>query len=256
MVTWWEALILGLVQGFAEFLPISSSGHLVLAQSIFGFEQPMLFFDVVLHFGTLLAVVVYFKKTLLQLTWRKLRMILVGSLPIVGVAFFIHDQVELLFTSLAVVAGGFFITGLVNIFIDQLLQQREHSQQITKEDVGWKEALAVGVAQLLSIIPGISRSGATVFSGIASRLDRTTAFTFSFLLSIPAVGGATVLQLFSVENWADVRFLPLGLGLVAAFISGMISLRLLEFMIGTAKLRYFGYYCLLLSLGLTASFFI
>ncbi|MEX0895347.1 MAG: undecaprenyl-diphosphate phosphatase [Patescibacteria group bacterium] len=250
MVTWWEALILGLVQGFAEFLPVSSSGHLVLAQTIFGFEQPMLFFDVILHFGTLLAVVAYFRKELLQLSMQQIQMIIVGSLPIVGVVFFIQNQVEYLFSSLAIVAAGLALTGLANLATDRLLHQREHSKIVTKAAVGWKEALFVGFAQLLSIVPGISRSGSTVFGGIVSRLDRTTAFRFSFMLSIPAITGAIVLQAGTVDDWSAVALLPVAIGLTAALVSGLFSLRLLEFLIATAQLRYFGYYCLLLSLGL------
>jgi len=251
MIAWWQAVILGIVQGLTEFLPISSSGHLVLAQEFFAFEESMVAFDVLLHLGTLGAVLVYFWKDFFALRWKQIKMVAIGTLPLVLIAPFVLDVVDELFTSVLVVAFGLLISGVANITADRILQ-RKSDTTVEIETMGWKAALMVGLAQVIAIIPGISRSGSTVFAGLSAHLNRRAAFRFSFFLSVPAIAGASAVHLIDPALFgtiSNVSVWSLVFGMIAAFGAGIASLRLLEYMIVAAKLRYFGWYCLTLSLA-------
>lgn len=251
-MTWWQALILGLVQGVTEFLPVSSSGHLALGSSLMEIPAGSVFFEVVLHLATLGAIIVFFNSQLLRLRRHEIVALVVGTLPAVVVGLGFKDQIESLFGSVLIVSLALMVTGIFNLVADRLLQHR--SPSVSLETISWKNGLVVGLFQALAITPGISRSGSTVLAGLSQDLDRESAFRFSFLLAIPAVAGAGVLQLKDLAEGGfvlEVGWVPLTLGAVAAFVSGLLSLKLFKIILTSARLELFGWYCLVIgSLGL------
>ena len=254
--------ILGVVQGLTEFLPISSSGHLVLFQNLLGFKEPELLLDTSLHLGTLLAVCIYFfsdLKKMIDETWHFLAALLkgetrlknvndspyvslslwviVGTIPtgIIGVCF--KDQFESLFGSVYIVGFMLLVTGLI-LIIPKFLP-KDYSNRNT---VGLVTALIVGIAQGMAIIPGISRSGTTIICGLLCRMDRELAARFSFLLSIPAILGAMVLQLGS-NSLENVNILPLISGFIFSALVGLAALKVLMMIVKKGNLAYFAPYC-------------
>ena len=257
-----SSIFLGVVQGLTEFLPISSSGHLVVTQNLLGFSEPEILFDTALHLGTLLAVLVFFRNDLKEMvmeSWNLLinclkkneplssikekphamltAWVIIGTLPTVLIGFLFKDPLEALFGKVHWVGGMLIITGLI-IGIARIL-----SPGHTKRDnVGLLTALAVGVAQGLAIIPGISRSGSTIICGMLCGMKRELAARFSFLLSIPAITGAMVLQLATHET-GTIDFLPVLSGFSAAAITGFLALKLLMKMVRKGNLAWFAPYC-------------
>lgn len=237
-MNYFHAVILGVVQGLSEFLPISSTGHLVLVQSILpGFDQPGVLFDVVLHLGTTLAVLAYFRYEILRMGLQDIKYIIIGSIPagIVGILF--QAIIEDLFLSTFFVGLGLFLTAAMNFFTDRAKAKRERTTL--------SDAIVVGIGQAIAILPGVSRSGITIFMGTTMGLDRAKAAQFSFLLSTPAILGASVLQLIS---HADTNTLPLGyyaIGFVTAFIVGIIAIFLVFRLLTQKKFTYFAIYCVI-----------
>lgn len=244
-----EAIFLGIVQGATEFLPVSSSGHLVLAQDLLGWQQPNLTFDVWLHFSTLLAVVIFFWKNLRSLTKKEILVILVASIPAAVVGLFFEDAISGLFGSTRIVASTLLVTGVFNLITARIIKQRSEAKEATT--VSLKQGFIVGLFQALAIIPGISRSGSTVLAGSMQGLDRLKAFRFSFILSLPAILGASSLQLIKVLKQGSAGAIGFDYlwAAVAAFATGLASLYLFEYVMKKAKLDWFGYYCLVLGSG-------
>jgi undecaprenyl-diphosphatase len=237
------AILLGFVQGLTEFLPISSSGHLVLLQKVLGFSEPPVFFDVLVHLGTLLAVVVFLGRDLIRAA-RKLnvvRVILLGTLPAAAVGLLLQGFVDTLFNSLLIVGLAYFFTAALLWW----------SRGIGEGDLGRgrisdRRALIIGLFQAVAIIPGVSRSGSTIVAGLSQGLDRETAFKFSFYLFIPAVLGALVLQ---IKDQPAVLLSPADFwGMLTAFVVGYFSLLILRRVLLSGKLYYFSFYCALLGL--------
>jgi len=185
------AAFLGIIQGLTEFLPVSSSGHLVIAQKLIpSFTQPGILFDVILHFGTLFSVLFFFRKKLLSyLNIKYLTILALGTLPAVVVRLLFKSQIETLFHSVRVVGFALLLTGTMNLLTDKI---KSKDQRLTT-----KNSFLVGLAQAVAIIPGISRSGSTIFAGVAKGIDKKKAAEFSFILSIPAILGANILEIFS-----------------------------------------------------------
>lgn len=245
-----DAVILGLVQGLTEFLPVSSSAHLVIGQHLLNFEGSNLAFDIVLHLGTLLAVLVYFRNDILKILasfgrkgdapWRRVGLlVLLGTVPtgLIGVLF--KDPLENLFGSVRIVAVMLAVTGLLLFLADR----------VSKTDrplfgIGILDALLVGVVQGLAIIPGISRSGSTIAAGLFLKVKADAAARFSFLLSIPAILGAVVLEgkgiLGHALNGSGLTFLT---GFCAAAISGWLAIKILIEALQRKKLTLFAVYC-------------
>ena len=246
-----QAVMLGILQGFAEFLPISSSGHLVLAQKIFGVEEPSLAFDVALHLGTLIPVFVVFHKELLSLLMRPFQkmtfLLAVGTLPAVIVALFFQDALEAMFHGGQFLAIGFIITGVLLILADSMLEGVKKERDITYFD-----ALIIGAFQAVAILPAISRSGSTITGSLFRRLDRRTAAKFSFLLSIPTILGAAILHsvpLVSGEVPLESIFnLATLFGVTAAALTGFIAINFMLKLIRDCKLVYFSYYVFALAI--------
>ncbi|MDY6951263.1 MAG: undecaprenyl-diphosphate phosphatase [Thermodesulfobacteriota bacterium] len=258
---WLQAILLGMVQGLTEFLPVSSSGHLVLLQALFGFKEPDLFFDVSVHVGTLVAVCVFFFGDLRDIalaffsksTWsagnmgrlhqwrqvpelRLLALIVIGSVPtaVLGLAF--RPLAGHLFSSVRVVGVMLLVTGLL-LWFTRPLQQKGRAELTV-----W-DALCVGVMQGLAILPGISRSGSTIAIGLFKGLDRETAARYSFLLSIPAIVGAMALELVQARISGMP---PLGPTLIGACVAGAVGYMALKTLIRFVKkgtLYTFAFYC-------------
>lgn len=258
-----QAFILGIIQGATEFLPISSSGHLVIAQAVFGLKEHPIVFDVILHLATLAAVFIFFWKDILALRSKDLLLIIVATIPAVIVGLLFKDQLESLFGFPLFVGFEFLINAVINFVSASILlsthpeswrgrltskiQQFATRRSSNTTTVSMKQAILVGIAQAVAISPGISRSGSTVAVGLLSGLEREQAFRFSFLISIPAIGGAAVLQLIDVIQEPAATALPgigqIIAGITAAFIVGILSLELLKLVMVKAQLYWFALYC-------------
>lgn len=245
-----QAIFLGVLQGLTEFIPVSSSGHLVIAQSFIpGFSQPGVLFDAVLHGGTTLAVIWYFWERIVRLDRKALWLILVGTVPagLTGVLF--GGALEGLFTNVRAVGAALILTGAMNWAVD-----RKYNKQHTTKQMSWMEALVVGVFQALAIIPGISRSGATIFAGVAQGIKREDAAIFSFLLSIPAIFGAIGLQLFQHGAGNNIDPISYLFGMLAALFVGYISIYILMRLLISRRFRVFAAYCFVV--GITTLFLV
>jgi undecaprenyl-diphosphatase len=247
-----SALILAIVQGLSEWLPISSSGHLVLFQEILNYH-PGLEFDVALHFGTLMAVFVYFGKEIMDIIEAILKgkwksdeakigfLIIVATIPAALIGFMFKKLFETAFTSLTIVAFGFGITGLV------LLISSLDFAESRKTFPSGVDALLIGFAQALAIIPGISRSGSTISAGLLRGLDEKSAMKFSFLMSIPVIFGAGILEIGNNKLPSDLIWATL-----LAFVVGLVTIHLLLKFISKNKenFRWFAFYLILLAIGI------
>ncbi len=235
------AIFLGLVQGLTEFLPISSSGHLVLLQKIFGVGEGPIFFNTMLHLGTLLAVVAFFGWGTIREIRRSgvIGRVIIGTIPIVVAGLLVQPFVKEIFGSLLVVGVGYFVTASLLLWSKKLSVGQKKFTELT-----FRQTLLLGGFQAVALFPGISRSGATIVEGLAQKLSREEAFKFSFYLSVPAIIGANILQL---KDWSSINFLPQSfLGMMAAFVVGYFALDLLQKVLTAGKLYYFSFYCLFL----------
>jgi undecaprenyl-diphosphatase len=259
-----SALILGLLQGLTEFLPVSSSGHLVLAQELLAFEGPKLVFDLLLHLGTLASVLVVFRRDIVAILRDLLQasnlsregklsgsgahlglLVVVGTVPTALIGLLFQDQVEALFSSATTAALALLVTGAV-VFSTRFT--RDASLGLANMTI-W-HALAIGVAQGMAIVPGISRSGITIACALALGLERELSARFSFLLAIPAIVGGVVLKLPAFSQIPREALVAYGLGTLAAFVSGLLCLILLLEVVRRKDLSPFAWYCW--ALGLVA----
>jgi len=246
-----QAIFLGIVQGLTEFLPISSSGHLVFFQSLFGMEEPQLLFDVMVHFGTLFAVIIYFRRDLLgiirgigsSITGEKngegaklLFLIIIASIPTGFMGLLCKDWFETLFSKPTIVSVMLLITGSILYLTRWAKKEKRFLGKMR-----WSDAILIGIAQGIAIIPGISRSGATISMGLFCGLNRELAGRFSFLLSIPAILGATFLEIRKVQSVSEISLSLIGM--VVAFGVGLLSLTVLMRIIKTGNISNFSYYC-------------
>ena len=263
-----ESVILGIVQGLTEFLPISSSGHLVLIQRLLGLGDVDLLFDIFLHLGTLGAVIFFFRKDLFNIILninkifnirtnpeaRILFLIIIASIPTAFIGFFFKGYFEKIFDNIGLVACFLFVTGLLLFTSERFIGTIKG-----KDILGMKisDSLIIGFMQGLAIAPGISRSGATISAGIFRGIDRELTARFSFLLSIPAVLGAF---LFKIKDYKQmlvtVDIIPLVSGTVLAFVSGYFALKILFKVLRTHRLDIFAYYCWMVGLFILGKFLI
>jgi undecaprenyl-diphosphatase len=259
-MTFLEAILLGILQGATEFLPVSSSGHLVLAQHMLGdFEQVGVLFDVLLHLGTLVAVAIYFWNDLSGLIsslWRRddlakqqrfmVCLLIAGSIPtaIIGLTF--KDFFIGLFEKPAIVCIMLLVTGTL-----LWLAERLRNLDLARKDMNWTDAILVGTVQGCAIIPGISRSGSTIAALLLRGVDGETAARFSFLLALPAVFGAALISVKDLDTVATGAMLPYLAGTVASMITGLLCIHLLMGVIRRRRLHWFALYCWLVGgLGL------
>ncbi|MDD2716560.1 MAG: undecaprenyl-diphosphate phosphatase [Candidatus Wallbacteria bacterium] len=251
--------LLGTIQGLAEFLPISSKSHLLLLQYFLGWpgESPLLL-DVTLHFGTLCATIVYFRETVLRLIreflgfftafsatmksadGKLIQKIILSSIPTAVIGFTLKPVFEANSGSLFFLDCGFLITGLLLI-----ISERMSLRGRVREEVSFLDALLVGCVQGVSVLPGISRSGSTIAYLLVRRYSLETAFKYSFLISMPAVMGAVILEGHHALKAGSFRLSYL-FGAAVACISGLFALRFLKFSLKKRKFRWYGYYLLVL----------
>jgi len=231
-MTWWEGLVLGLVQGLTEFLPVSSSGHLVLTSTAFGVDTPGVLVEVVLHVGTLLAVVLVYWRRLLALVdgavrgrreaWIYLGLLALATIPAGLVGLLLKDFFERAFDSLFLVGVDFLVTGTI------LWSTRTRMTGAASERPSPVGAFGIGVAQAFAILPGISRSGTTVTAAVWMGIDPVRAAEFSFLMALPAIAGAAVLQLGDLDaGMAGLSSGPLVVGFLSSLVAGVLAIRFL-----------------------------
>lgn len=254
-----KAIILGIVQGATEFLPVSSSGHLVLGSHILGFQEQGIVFEVLLHLGTLVSVVAVFRRELATMAkvpflWILNRLddegrhylfwdlyVVVATVPAVFVGLFYQEQIENMFTSVTLVCLMLIVIGLMMITA-RFIPDRGRP-------VNGPRAFLMGCGQAFAVMPGISRSGTTIFCGMLLGINRETAARFSFIMSIPAILGASVLNFREVvahppDSDALVVYAA---GTIAAALTGYLAIKLLLDVIKKNRLQWFGYYCLVVA---------
>jgi undecaprenyl-diphosphatase len=243
-----QAMALGIVQGLTEFLPVSSSGHLVIFQHIFGLQEGALTFDVLLHIGTLFAVFVAFRKdifSVLRKPFSKLTyLIIVGCIPAGLMGYFLQPMFEKAFDSLLVVGIGLLITGLVLKGSELIAEKSLNMKEI--RETSYLDALFIGLLQGLAIIPGISRAGFTIAGGLLAGLDRRFAARYSFLVSIPVILGAGLVQLkdFSPSEFMGMSsMIPYIVGPLTAALCGYFAIKVVMKLVSEGRLSIFSYYC-------------
>lgn len=258
-----HAIILGLIQGLTEFIPISSSGHLVLAHHALGVLETGLAFDVALHLGTLIALIGYFWKDLLnyavalfkknehtRLTW----LLIFATIPAALIGYLLESKAESQFRSPRLVAVTMFGFGAIMLLAEYYY--RRQTKHTDLESITRNQALAMGFAQAIAIVPGVSRSGSTITAGLFTGLDRVAATRFSFLLGIPITAGAVLKVLTEgdvVRQFQDERSAVL-VGIVTALVSGLFAIRFMLRYLAGHGLQIFAYYRLALGLALLLVF--
>lgn len=255
-MTLYKAIISGVIQGLTEFLPISSSGHLVLLHTLFGLKESQIAFDLYLHLGTLLAVIIFFFKEIIKLfneNKKDIILFIAAMIPTVIIALIFQFKIESFFARPKLTSIMLIITGLW-LISGSLMQNRVNNK---KEHMTVKQALLIGLAQGVSLIPGISRSGSTISTGLLCGLKQDKVVTFSFLLSVLAVSSAIVFAIIFKSDYLTLTAKDISLGILisgaaSSFIFGMLAIKLVIKTIKHKKLHYFGYYCIILGgLGLT-----
>ena len=251
-----EAIILGIVQGLTEFLPVSSSGHIELVKSIFGAEiKEGLLFTIVLHGATALSTIVVFRKDLLEILQGVLKFkwneetkfawyVLLSMIPAAAVGFLLDEHIETFFTGrIGLVALMLLVTGII-LFISDRVNDKETS------NLDNKKAIGMGLVQAIAILPGISRSGSTIVTGVLMGLKRTKAARFSFIMVLPLIGGVVAKKLLdffeqgeSVQ--ASVPIMEMSVGFLAAFVSGLFAIKWMIRLVENSQLKWFAYYCFL-----------
>ena len=259
-MSWFQAILLGIVQGLTEFLPISSTGHVRVIPALAGWPDPGAAFSAVIQLGTMAAVLIYFRRDVVQITsaWvrglfnaevRRTRdsimgwYIALGTIPVVIFGYTFRHQIHDGARSLMIVAFALVIGGVIMLAVD-----RASTRQRGIESVGWKDAVVVGLCQALALIPGTSRSGATIVGGLVLGFDRETAARFSFLLSIPAVVLSGLFELKDVGSGDGTPIVATIIATVFAFIFGYLTIAFLLRYLARHTLALFGVYRILFGL--------
>jgi undecaprenyl-diphosphatase len=255
-----QGFALGLVQGLTEFLPVSSSGHLVLFQRLFGLSGGVLSFDIAVHLATLVAVFAVFRKDIWQMirhpTSKLTLLVIVGTIPTAIIGFALKKAVESLFESGRTLGVEFIATGIVLIVAESLAKRRERAKGV--EETSYLDAAVVGTAQGLAILPAVSRSGMTLAGALACGMEREFALKFSFVMSIPPILGAGLLDakdLADAGTGLGIPVLPLVLGVAAAAVSGYFAIRFMLKVFSKVSLKYFSYYVFVLGASILAEQF-
>ena len=246
-----NAIILGIIQGLTEFLPVSSSGHLEIAKAILGEEkvgEESLLMTVVLHFATALSTLIIFRKDVVDLFKGLLQFknnssfqfsfkIVLSIIPAALVGIFFIDEIEALFGGALMLVGGMLlITGLLLLLADKA--------KYSEKQVGIKDATLIGISQAIAILPGISRSGATISTAVILGVDKEKAARFSFLMVVPLIIGKMAKDVLSGNiQYESDTFLPLLIGFIFAFITGLVACKWMIKLVKNSQLKYFAYYC-------------
>ena len=251
-----DAIILGIVQGLTEFLPVSSSGHLELGKAILGDQsipEESLLFTVVLHFATALSTIVVFRKDILEIIkglfsfkWNDdtkfIAKILVSMIPAVLIGLFFEEQLEQLFGGNILLVGSMLIVTAILLFLADKAKD-------TNKKVSFNNAFVIGISQAVAMIPGISRSGATISTSVLLGNDKTKAARFSFLMVVPLIFGKIAKDVLSGElTYESHNFTTLSIGFVAAFVAGLFACTWMITLVKKSKLSYFAIYCVIVGL--------
>lgn len=255
-----EALLLGLVQGLTEFLPVSSSGHLTIAKELFGVESESLAFEVAVHAATVLSTIVVFRKEIWDLLCglfkfkynsetRYICMILISLIPVFIVGVFFKDKVEALFGSgLLVVGIALIVTSLLLFLSEKLSPKGEKSEK----GITFRSAIIMGLAQAVAVVPGLSRSGSTISAGLLCGVKKADVAKFSFLMVLIPILGEAFLELVGGDLAAassGIEPTALIVGFLSAFASGLFACKVMIELVKRTRLRYFAYYCVLIGLA-------
>ncbi len=248
-MTYFDAVVLGLVQGLTEFLPVSSSGHLVIAQQLLHVSEPGVFLEVTLHVGTLLSVLIVYRRKLASLViglirrdpdaLRYIALLVLASVPAAIVGFTLQDTIEAAFKAPVITGIMLIVTGGILWSTRYVEKERPAARSVP----GWGLAFAIGVAQSFAILPGISRSGSTIATGLWGGLRGAAAAEFSFLMSVPAIAGAALLQ--TKDVGADVATIGVGhliVGFLTSLIAGIIAIEALVWLLRKQEFHRFAYY--------------
>lgn len=258
-MNWIEALLLGILQGLTEFLPVSSSGHLELGKAFLGIDaENSLLFTVIVHGATVLSTIMVFREDILRLILGALKfqwneetkmvsLLLWSMLPVLIVGIFFKDEVEALFTGRIHFVGAMLLLTALMLFAGSISPDRQ-------KKIGFISALIIGFAQAVAVIPGISRSGSTIATGMMLGIDRSRLARFSFLMVLLPIIGANILDIKDSIGGPELsgELFPLIIGFLAAFITGLLACKWMIQLVQKGKLYYFALYCLLL--GLSAIF--
>lgn len=251
-----KAIILGIIQGLTEFLPVSSSGHLELGKAILGdtsVGEESLLFTVVLHFATALSTVVIFRKDILDIIKGFLKFkwnddtqfifkIVISMLPAVVVGLFFEDELEQLF------GGSIMLVGFMLLVTGALLFLADKAKNTTT-NVSTTNAIVIGISQAIAMLPGISRSGATISTSVLLGVDKTKAARFSFLMVVPLIFGKIAKDILGGDlSFESNQIIPLSAGFIAAFISGLFACTWMISLVKKSKLSYFAYYCFIVGI--------
>lgn len=246
-----NAIILGIIQGLTEFLPVSSSGHLEIAKAILGENkvgEESLLMTLVLHFATALSTIIIFRKDILEILnglfqfknndsfWFSLKIVL-SMIPAAFVGVFFNDEIEALFGgALTLVGSMLLVTGLLLFLADKA--------KASAKKVGIKHAILIGISQAIAILPGISRSGATISTAVLLGIDKEKAARFSFLMVVPLIFGKMAKDILSGDlQYETTTFIPLVIGFIFAFLTGMFACKWMIKLVKSSQLKYFAYYC-------------
>lgn len=251
-----EGILLGIVQGLTEFLPVSSSGHLEIGKALLGdisVSEDSLIFTVVLHFATALSTIIVFRKDILiiisqliKFDWNEdtqfIVKVIISILPAGFIGLLFEEELESLFgDNIAFVGGMLLVTALLLILADRAKE--------TNKKVGFWDAFIIGVSQAVAMLPGISRSGATISTAVVLGNDKSKAARFSFLMVIPLIFGKIIKDIISEElSYNSANFASLSAGFLAAFIAGLFACKLMIKLVKNSQLKYFAYYCFALGL--------
>ena len=258
---WFEALVLGLVQGLTEFLPVSSSGHLAIGKALLGVEPAGdLVFEVTVHAATVLSTIVVFRKEIWKLLcglfkWKYndetdyIAKLCVSMIPVFVVGMLLKDKVESAFSSMLVVGLSLVVTAMLLVFSDWMARRKAVGKEY-RNGISFWQALVVGVGQAFAVLPGLSRSGTTISTGLLCGVKREKMAQFSFLMVLVPILGESFLDLVGGETAASsTGMLPLLIGFVAAFLSGLFACRVMIALVRKAQLKWFGLYCALVGLA-------
>jgi len=253
-----ETILLGIVQGLTEFLPVSSSGHLVLLQKVLGMPETGLLLEILLHMGTLLAVIIVFWKDWMSMlshpfTSRRVRLLIVATIPAVVAALLLGDLLDRAFSGWFL-GISFLITAALLFASDPLTRRAPGGRHARDriQDMNYKQAAAMGAMQAFALVPGISRSGSTIVGGLAAGVSRRAAAKFSFMMSAIAIVGSLVFKGKDLLDTSAATFeggyLALVMGMLAAAVSGYLAIRWMLALIQRASLKWFGLYTLILGM--------
>lgn len=266
---WWQAFVLGIVQGLTEFLPVSSSGHLAIGKELLGVETGEdLVFEVTVHAATVLATIVVFRKQILKLLGGLFRFnyeetdyilkICISMIPVFIVGVFFKDEVESLFSSLAVVGAALLVTAFLLFFSDRVSgRNSEEKASYYLNGIGWWQAFVIGIGQAFAVIPGLSRSGTTISTGLLCGVRREDVAQFSFLMVLVPILGEAFLDLVGGDvAESSIGGSALVAGFVSAFVSGLFACRVMISLVKKAELKWFALYCAVIGVAVLVFHFV